>query len=137
MRALDGLIIAYTNEKSTTQLLPYNSLADDFSQMVKHTHTDPSEPQLVRTLRDQEAERIKFFVKEYIITRLQKLNSSIFWTEDVMGPREILYYRKYLSLLGKNGVLRRTKSIRIEYVGFYCVKSSPKMSRLIMKSSKY
>lgn len=123
MRALDDLIIAYTNEKSTTQLLPYNPLADDFSQMVKYQHTDPSEPQLVRTLRELEIERIKFFVKEYIIIRLQKLNNNIFWTEDVMSPREIIYYRKYLSLLDANGVLTRNESAKIEYVGFYCVKN--------------
>lgn len=121
--ALEELIVAYTNEVSTERLLPYNSIADEFNQMMRNVHIDQSATQVVRTLKELEIERIRFFVKSYVLARLQKLNSNVFLSADLMSAREAVYYRKHMSLLEKNGVLTDKKSPTPEYVGFYCVKN--------------
>lgn len=123
MRALEELIAAYTNERSTERLLPHSPVADEFNQIARRAGAGPGDPQIVRTLRELEIERIRFFVKSYVLARLQKLGSSIFLDTALMSAREAAYYERHRSLLGRHGVLTDRKSPSFEYVGFYCVRS--------------
>lgn len=123
MKRLDDLIVAYTNEKATKRLLPYNSVVDHLSESAKAFGEDTKELLIIRELRELELERIKYFAKEYLLTRLDKLKSSIFLDKGLMSAKEAAYYEGYLSLLGKHGVLSDKESPNYEYVGFHCLKS--------------
>ncbi|KAI4292235.1 hypothetical protein PAPHI01_1509 [Pancytospora philotis] len=120
---LEELITAYVNEKSARRLLPYSRAADIFSALIKSYRANPSEPQALRTLREVEAERIKYFVKEYLLARLDKLQRNIFLDRGLMSRGEAAFYEKWLALLAREDVLTEKRSKEIEYVGFYCVNS--------------
>lgn len=122
MEAFDRLIIAYTNEKSTARLLPYCPVADEFSDILAKTQISPTDPPVLKALREIEMERIKYFVKEYVLVRLAKLNSNVFLADNLMSGREVAYYRKYIAMLGRNDILADKESRSFEYVGFYCIR---------------
>ncbi|KAI5169912.1 hypothetical protein PAEPH01_1091 [Pancytospora epiphaga] len=123
MKQLDDLIVAYTNEKATRRLLPFCDVTDQLSSELKAYRENSEEPQIVRELRELEHERLKYFTREYILTRLEKLKSNIFLDKSLMGSREVRYYEKYLALLDKHGLLTDKESQDHDYVGFYCLKS--------------
>lgn len=122
MLPLETLITSYINEKATSNLLAYNAVADIFIEKMKDTSEDVQEPEFVRNVREMERERIKYFLKEYIITRLEKINSNLFHSEENMSSREASYYRKYLELVRESDVVGEKIDSASEYVGFYCIK---------------
>ncbi len=119
---LENLIKAYINEKSTQKLLPYNNIIDEFNSLLKNTNNecDRVEERIVRTVKELEAQRIKYYVKEYILHRFRKIKKNIFLSENLMSEQEIIFYRKYLQLLSEQNVLTSQFAEKIEYVGFYC-----------------
>lgn len=126
MSRLEDLIAAYTNEKATDILLKYNHVVDEFNVMLKYQIVDESETQLVKTLKELETERIKFFVKEYILIRLEKLNKNIYIEEHLLSSLESRYYRKHLNLLNEENIIvpemPEYNYSKCEYVGFRCLK---------------
>lgn len=118
---LNELIRIYINEKSTKRLLPYNEIADEFSEIVKNRNENLDNLKIIRSLQELELQRLKYFVKEYILVRLEKIKSNIFLSEELMSDREKKFYKKYISLLNDQNVLTTESSIEFEYVGFYCI----------------
>lgn len=120
--SLDSLITAYGNEKSTDRMLPFSPIIEHFNDALRSIGPLSDETQAIRTLRELEAERIRYFLKEYVVTRLSKLRRNIFIEENLLSPKEQVFYRKYLALLAKHGLLTEQRGTSIEYVGFYCVR---------------
>lgn len=121
MPLLESLITSYVNEKATTCLLKYNPDVDILiSRIQVSRNTD--EQSIEGIIQEMEIERIKYFAKEYILTRLDKINRNIYHSEDNMSSREVKYYRKYLQVVEKQNITKEKREGAAEYVGFYCVK---------------
>lgn len=120
---IDELINAYINEKSARRLLPYNHTVDAFNAQIKAFCIDPAEHPIVKMVRELENERIKYFVKEYLMVRLDKILANVFLNVELMSPGEKQLYEEWLSLLAREDTLGGEVSEEPEYVGFFCTKS--------------
>lgn len=123
---LSDLVTAYQNEKCTKTLLPYASaLVDHFLSLV-HRQTEfinSLEMSLIRNIYELEVERVKYFVKEYIQTRLRKINSNLYVDHSLLSEGELVFYKKYIGLLKEEDIYieEQRKEKGCEFVGFYCL----------------
>lgn len=138
---LSSVIASYTAEKATSNLLPFNPAADTLSAQIAALPpseiTDSSDAALA-AIQDIEIERIKFFLKEYVLTRVEKMHSNIFVPETHMSPSELVFFQGYKQLLAAQGIPLEPLSApssadekagahdiiqRKEFVGFVCTRT--------------
>jgi len=74
------------NEKCCNDILPYqeelvSGFADlcEFQQSLVETRAEKDELAIVRNLKEMELERIRYLLKEYLRTRLRKIENSLFY----------------------------------------------------------
>lgn len=120
MLSLEKLIQVYTNEKATFKLLQYNRIVDDFNEVLKH-HI-PNSNSLLNTFEEIELERIKYFVKEYILTRLDKIRDNLFVDDKLMSYEERLFKNQYKEMLINANIFADKPSKEYEIVGFIAQK---------------
>jgi GINS complex subunit 4 len=119
MLDLEQLIQAYTNEKATKKLLLYDEIVDRFNFILKSTELNAeNNTNLLTTLEEIELERIKYFVKEYILTRLEKIRNNIFLDERLMSIGERRFFEKYKEILTNTSIYANKPSKEYEIVGF-------------------
>lgn len=119
MSSLERLIQAYTNEKATVKLLPYNGVANEFNLILKEREIDcGSSVSLSSTFEEIELERIKYFVKEYVLTRLDKICADFFIDQSLMGKEERKFAEKYKEMMIRASVYVDKPSKEHEIVGF-------------------
>jgi len=121
---MEKLIVAYTNEKATEILLPYSTVVDEFSSALK-TGLAPAaaEGTLVGTFREIEAERIKYFAKEYILTRLEKIRRNLFVNREHMSARERAFADKYKDMMVRHSVYTEKTKEETAVIGFVAQKN--------------
>lgn len=123
---MDGLIAAYQNEKCTDALLPYASApVEHFLGLIpKQTEFVSSlEASATKNVYELELERIKYFIKEYIQTRLKKLASDLYIDHSLLSERELVYYKRHIGLLKERDIYveRQERRRSREFVGFHCL----------------
>lgn len=127
MLVIEKLILAYTNEKCTITLLPYNTIVDDFNRIVM------GKTRISKNLSDieeLELQRIKYFIKEYILCRFDKITKNYYLDINLMSDSEKIFYVKFLELHKKFEVYQEnqndSESIREnEFVGFIANRNIP------------
>jgi GINS complex subunit 4 len=120
MLDFERLLNAYNNEKSTRKLLKYNSIIDEFNLRIQYSISKQASSEISKTIEEIEIERIKYFIKEYILTRMDKLRSNFFLNIELMSENERRFYIKYLDLCKQRNILvdQNQPSNDIEIVGF-------------------
>ena len=135
MLNIENLLQAYSNEKSTKKLLKYDKIVDDFNREISiqqiaetdsetfnnETNVELSSKistELSKTIKEIELERIKYFVKEYILLRLDKIRNNFFLDSNQLSFSEQSFYKEYLEIAKKNGIYVEEPSKEIEIVGF-------------------
>ncbi|KAF7684809.1 DNA replication complex GINS protein sld5 [Astathelohania contejeani] len=92
---LQRLIISYKNEKSTTRILPYieNTINNLSILIKKQTEYINSFKQysLLKSIYEQELERVKYFLKEYLLTRIKKIENNLFIEREHLSSHELVY----------------------------------------------
>jgi GINS complex subunit 4 len=112
------LIQAYSNEKSTKKLLKYDQIVDEFNLEISTNQIVTGNDNLVETIKEVEMERLKYFVKEYVLIRLDKMRSNFFLDVNLMNHSEREFYEKYIEIARKNTIYEDEPSKDIEIVGF-------------------
>lgn len=122
MLPLDRLITAYTNEKSTRRLLKYDHIVEEFNRAVVDYICNPQSSkdhsQVARMIQEIEIERIKYFVKEYIMCRFDKIRRNFFLDLELMSSRERAFYTQYLGVMKQKDVFTDKPSQDFEFIGF-------------------
>lgn len=121
MIPIDDLIAAYTNEKATKKLLKYEHVVDEFNKAVADAcsaQSSKDHSQVTQMVQEIEVGRIRYFVKEYIMCRFDKIRRNLFLDSCLMSPREKTFYARYLEIMKQNGVYTDSPSRDFEFVGF-------------------
>lgn len=120
MLDFEKLLNAYNNEKSTRKLLKYNTIIDEFNLRIQYSASKQASSEISKTIEEIEIERIKYFIKEYILTRMDKLRSNFFLNTELMSENERRFYIKYLELCKQRNIFvdQNQPSNDIEIVGF-------------------
>ncbi|KAI5147976.1 GINS complex subunit 4 [Enteropsectra breve] len=124
MPSFAKLIEAYLNEKACKMLLPYNCIADEFLGYLQNEDASSMGSDIIRSLKELERERIQFFVKEYILVRIEKINANLYLETSLLNASERIYYSKIKSAL-ENYIdipVGPSKDGRDEYIAFRCIK---------------
>ena len=122
MRSIEPLLTALSNEKATRRLLPHVPYADELLAVLRTAQPPENEPQVIRSLRELEVERIRYLIREYVMLRLEKMTRDLFTDQDLLSPRERVFFARYANLLQKQGTGYENKGNGVEYAGFYCVR---------------
>lgn len=123
MLRIEKLIQAYSNEKATTKILQYEDVVEEFNTHLLEKQNEPSASDISSTIREIERERIKYFVKEYILTRLNKIRENLFIDQDLLSQAERRFAEKYREMLIRSAVYTDQASREIEIVGFIAQKN--------------
>lgn len=120
MHLMTKLIQLYMNEKGTERLLKYDSLADEFNQILQNTGPASEDtPKVVRTMQEIDQERVKYFVKEYIMCRFDKIRKNFYLDPSLMSQKEQVFYAKFLDLMRRTDLYFDTiAGDGHEFVGF-------------------
>lgn len=124
--ALNDLISSYQNEKCTESLLPYNqTCVDHFLNLIAEQVKliDLLETSVVKNIYELEVERVKYFIKEYIQTRLKKLHSNLYLDRSLLSKGELQLYKNYIEVLKERDIYVEEVPGQKgnEFVGFYCL----------------
>src|ERR1700754_3514486 len=112
---MEKLLQAYTNEKATQRLLKYEPVVDGFIKIIQsHEHSGVLTTGILDTFEEIEMERIKYFVKEYILTRLDKIRNNLFTDRALLGEKERSFADKYNELMVKMAVYTEMPNKEIE-----------------------
>lgn len=118
MLDLENLIRVYNNEKSTKKLLKYDPIVDEFNLRISQSDNKSVSSEISRAIEEIEIERIKYFIKEYILTRIDKLRQDFFLDVEMMSESEKLYYSQYLELCKQSNIYVDQQSKDVEIIGF-------------------
>ncbi|KCZ75790.1 hypothetical protein H311_03223, partial [Anncaliia algerae PRA109] len=78
--ALETLITNYQNEKNTEEILPYATEVVDFYKSAIPNHINfmsTTKNTILRSILEQEIERAKYFLKEYLLLRTRKISKRM------------------------------------------------------------
>lgn len=123
MLEIEKLITAYSNEKATSILLDYNEIVDEFNIAVSACNFESNAADILSTIKEIERERIKYFVKEYILTRLDKIRKNLFADTNCMSQAERSFAQEYREMMRKAEIYTEFTSREVEVVGFIAQKN--------------
>ncbi|KAM0679823.1 hypothetical protein GINT2_001995 [Glugoides intestinalis] len=123
MLEMEKLISAYSNEKATSILLDYNSIVDEFNRTVSMCKLESNVADILSTIKEIERERIKYFIKEYILIRLDKIRKNLFADLNCMSHAERTFAQEYQEMMRKAEIYADFPSKDIEVVGFIAQKN--------------
>lgn len=122
---VESLIQAYRNEKCTKEILPYERRVMDFLEKTLPKQIDYAaslrKTSALKSIYEQEIERVKYFMKEYIITRMKKISLNFNVDDSMLGPSEIVYRNTMYSIYRQEGIFIPCKWTNSEFVGFVSV----------------
>lgn len=131
---LRDLVVILRNEKATKKLLNYNRMFDDISNIVQENLKNRPNNPVVATIKELEAEHIKYILKQYILTRIEKIRMNIPQDTSLMSHAEKIFYLKYYECLSEQNIFKDKINIssfddpfqkqnkQLEYVAFICTK---------------
>jgi GINS complex subunit 4 len=123
--SVEDLILAYQNEKGVEELLPYEeAVVGYFVEAIgQQMELARSVELTIRSVYELETERIRYFLKEYLSTRIHKMQGNLYLDASLLSERERVFYERYLGLLEKRDVrvARREGTEDAEFVGFYAL----------------
>lgn len=133
---VNKLVQIYTSEKSIIRLLPFQSTINDYLFYLKDkfqavegldtnvvTRLDyKSLDPLINELNEIETNRIKFFCKEYLRCRLDKIRKNPQVSTELLNPQEREFLERYLTILNANGLDFNHESPDVEYTGFIALR---------------
>lgn len=122
---VESLIRAYRNEKCTKEILPYEKrvmafLEKNLPKQIEYAASIKKKPAL-KGIYEQEIERVKYFMKEYIITRMKKISQNLNVDETMLSSFEIEYRNAMYSIYKQEDVFVPCKWINNEFVGFVSI----------------
>lgn len=119
---VDSLIQAYRNEKCTRELLPY---AEDVMEFLRKNLPKQIEyaeslknTSVIKSIYEQEIERVKYFMNEYIIARMKKINQNFGVDKRMLSSYELEYYNTIYNLYKEEDVFVEEEWKSEEFVGF-------------------
>lgn len=123
MRSLiDSLIKAYRNEKCTGELLPYAENVMDFLQKNLPKQIDYAnsikKAHVIKSIYEEEIERVKYFMREYIIARMRKINRGFNIDKRLLSNHEERYYISIADLYREKDIFVECEWESQEFVGF-------------------
>lgn len=122
---VESLIRAYRNEKCTKEILPYERRVMDF--LGKNLPKQIEYAALLRKtsalkgIYEQEIERVKYFMKEYIIARMKKISQNFNVDDSMLSSSEIVYRNAMYSIYQQEDIFVPCKWKNSEFVGFVSV----------------
>lgn len=124
---LEKLIVLYCNEKATKTLLPYNNLVDQFNNKILLKSSTESIHRIKSMIEEIESERIKYFIKEYILCRFDKITKNLYIDTDLLSPSESIFYNDYKNLIKSHDIYKENgiETSRNEFVGFIANRDIP------------
>lgn len=120
-KAKDILITQYQNEKNTEEILPYSSEIVDFYEKAipsLTSHMNSLTNTIVKSIIEQELERVKYFLKEYLMIRAKKIFLRMKIKTEFLSEKENLFHQKMVDLYKNEGIFVDEKSVSSEVVGF-------------------
>lgn len=123
---MDRLINAYTNEKSTNALSKFDSIVEYYNSALQEIKPDIHELEInsiLKQLQELEAERIKYFVKEYILCRFDKIRRNMHIDVAMLSEKERIFYENYIQSLKEKDIYCNNTSNVFEFVGFIANKN--------------
>lgn len=122
---VESLIRAYRNEKCTKEMLPYERRVMDFLEknlpkQIEYAASLRKAP-VLKSIYEQEIERVKYFMKEYIITRMKKISLNFNVDDSMLSPSEIVYRNAMYSICRQEDVFVPCRWTNNEFVGFVSV----------------
>jgi GINS complex subunit 4 len=119
---VERLIRIYKNEKNTMTLLPYDK---DVTDTLKHIIPKQIEYMsriksntVIKFVYEQDLERVKYFMKEYLKARLSKIESNFFVRRDHLSQEEAAFLDKIIEIYKKRGIYHESSINSKECVGF-------------------
>uniref|UniRef100_A0A0A9YIF9 DNA replication complex GINS protein SLD5 n=1 Tax=Lygus hesperus TaxID=30085 RepID=A0A0A9YIF9_LYGHE len=102
---LDTITEAWVNEKLSPEILPHKAefvevMMEQIDQMEENV-LQLQKTDLRSIIHRQELERIRFLIRSYLRTRLDKIELYSLWVfknQSVLSPQELAYLKEYLSL---------------------------------------
>lgn len=123
MLQIEELTLAYSNEKATKKLLKYEEVVDEFNRYIYSNEPPAISTEISKTIEEIELERIAYFVKEYILMRMDKIRHHFFLDLSLMSESEKTFYIEYLECCKRTGIYVDQPSKEIEIVGFVANKT--------------
>lgn len=122
---INTLIEAYLNEKSTPVLLKYKEVVISYFyhklQLQKKNKIENLN-NIIKNIYEIEIDRIEYYLKEYILIRLEKLKKNMFIDTLLLSDEEKVFYEKYINKLKEKGIVCDNKSKEYYAVAFICKK---------------
>lgn len=123
---INDLIEAFLNEKSTTALLKYKEdVISKFHHRLQLQKTFKFKIQdsiIIKNIYELEIDRIEYYLREYIMTRIEKLKRNLFIDVSLLSNNEKIFYEKYLNKLKEKGFVCENSCEDNVVVGFICKK---------------
>lgn len=119
---IEALIRAYRNERSTKELLTYERkimlfLSKNLPRQSEYAESVKKHPAL-KSIYEQEVERVKYFMKEYVLARMRKINQNFYVDTSLLSESEALYCDALRDMYRTGDVLVDTRWTNNEFVGF-------------------
>lgn len=115
------LISIYSNEKSTNTLLSYKPIVDEFIMYLEEVEENSLKYNnvIINELVEIELNRIKFYIKQYLLIRLEKIRKNIFVRNSNLSTKELAFKKKYMKMIDERNITSDVKEEEIEFVGVY------------------
>lgn len=119
---IDQFINDYRNEKNTRKLLPYREeTVSHLRELIKSQEEyvgSLREHKLLKALYEQELERIKYVLTDYLKIRLMKLQKDFYVDSEYLSEYERVFYQKLVEKFKEYDVFVEQKE---EYNDYECV----------------
>ncbi|ORD98261.1 hypothetical protein A0H76_24 [Hepatospora eriocheir] len=121
--SIDYLIDAYVNEKNCSRLLPYKSSVDTFWFYLEDRLYEMETDSVIKSLLEMEYNRINYFLKEYLLVRIDKIRHLAYIDRNNLSSNETIFYESYYDLIDKMSINynQNEGESENEFVGFICL----------------
>ncbi|KAK6090980.1 hypothetical protein P3W45_000225 [Vairimorpha bombi] len=119
---IQDLIECFMNEKNTNVFLRYRKDVIDYfyKKLVdQKINLDKfSTNKVITSLYELEIERVEYMIKEYLMTRVEKMKHDMNINTDLLSDNEKIFYRK----LQNKMTYKICRDNEVDVVGFICKK---------------
>lgn len=119
--ALETLITNYQNEKNTEEILSYATEVVDFYKSAIPNHIkfmSTIKNTILRSILEQEIERAKYFLKEYLLLRTRKISKRMRINMDFLSEKEREFFLQMKEFYIKGDIFVDEEYLCNEVVGF-------------------
>ncbi|KAM0686505.1 DNA replication complex GINS protein SLD5, partial [Conglomerata obtusa] len=123
MPIISDLVSAFINENNTKDLLPYKhnmieELKVTLLNQQKYIKKINKSNSVIKSIYEQDYERVAYFLQEYLKIRLKKIAKNFFIDKNLMSGVEIEFSKGVIELSKENEFYQETSFLNNEYVGF-------------------